>query len=480
MLKRTVVFCVITAILLSSLPLLFLTACRDKEKITVYEIDCVYSDGCVTGTENVTFYNSTENPVAVLKFNLYANAFRKGAEYSPIPLSAVSQAYYDGMSYGEIDIKSVSPCKEFYLGGKDKNVLYVTLNEQVFPEDRVTIKIDYTLTLAKVIARTGINDKTVNLANFYPILCADDYECVYYSVGDPFYSDVANYKVKFTADKDFVVASSGVLKKQSTENDATTYIFSLENARSFCIVLSKDYKTVTDKSTGVEIVYCYYSDDNPVANLGFAVESMKLFTECFGAYPYAKYTVCQTRFLEGGMEYPCLAMISDSLDGLSYGEVIVHETAHQWWQTAVGNNEIEYPFLDEGLAEYSVVLFYERYAELGLTREKLISMSEEGFKQFCSVYKKLFGKADTSMLRGIDKFGSDYEYVNVTYIEPCIMYDTLRRTIGDSAFFKGLRTYFTEYKFKNAVPDDLVGIFERVGADTNGFFDSFFKGKIVI
>jgi aminopeptidase N len=60
------------------------------------------------------------------------------------------------------------------------------------------------------------------------------------------------------------------------------------------------------------------------------------------------------------------------------------------------------------------------------------------------------------------------------------MYDNLRTTIGDELFFKALKKYYQTYKFKNATPYDLVGAFEKVGADTNGYFQSFFDGKVII
>ena len=146
----------------------------------------------------------------------------------------------------------------------------------------------------------------------------------------------------------------------------------------------------------------------------------------------------------------------------------------------VGNNEIEHGFLDEGLAEYSVVLFYENYPEYGYTRQSLIKASEQTYKVFCSVSDKLSGKVNTVMLRSLKDFTSEYEYVNVAYIKPCIMYDNLRTTIGNARFFQALKRYYNENKFKNAVPDDLVGAFEKVGAGTNGYFESFFLGKDII
>ena len=243
------------------------------------------------------------------------------------------------------------------------------------------------------------------------------------------------------------------------------------------MVLSKEVETITDSSLGIEINYYYYDDKNPLKSMEYAINSMDYFNNTFGKYPYKTYSVVQTKFVQGGMEFPALVMISDSLEENAYGEVIVHETAHQWWQSVVGNNEIEYGFLDEGLAEYSVVLFYENHPSYGMSRENMIDATEKTYKAYCTVYDKLFGKVDTSMIRGLDKFSSEYEYVNIAYIKPCLMYEYLRRTAGDDRFFKGLKQYYEKYKFKNATPYDIVGVFEKIGADANGYFESFYLGK---
>ena len=180
------------------------------------------------------------------------------------------------------------------------------------------------------------------------------------------------------------------------------------------------------------------------------------------------------------MEFPSITYISDDLEERAFKEVIIHETAHQWWQTGVGNNEIEYGFLDEGLAEYSVVLFYENHPEYGFTRENLIMSSEKTYKTFCSVYDKLFGSVNTVMIRSLKDFNSEYEYVNVAYVKPTIMYDYLRKTLGDDKFFSALRRYYEEYCFLNATPDDLISVFEKERCDSEGYFLSFFEGKVIL
>ena len=283
-----------------------------------------------------------------------------------------------------------------------------------------------------------------------------------------------------TCDKKYTVASSGKQVSFKENQDTFTRTYSLSCARSFAFVLSENFECITDKSTGAEINYYFYNDQNPLKSIEYGIRAINLFNQKFGEYAYPTYSIVQTPFIQGGMEFPALVMISDDLSGLPYGEVIVHETTHQWWHSAVGNNEIEYGFLDEGLSEYSVVLYYESFPEHGYSRQDLISASEKTFKTFCTVYDKIYNKIDTSMIRSLKDFSSEYEYVNIAYVKPCIMYDSLRNTIGDERFFKALKRYYSQYKFKNVQPDDLVGAFEKVGADTNGFFKSFFDGTAII
>lgn len=484
--KKLLSFALVVFLAVSFSPV-FVGCSGNAKKISRYEIECELTGEELFGKEKVTFYNSSENALQELKFNLYGNAFRKGAKYSPINAQYRSRAYYAGENYGDMKITSVrseGENLEYSVCGKDENVLSVALKGCVYPEERVTVDIEFTLKLAKVVARTGINTKTVNLANFYPVLCAQNengfFECEYYSTGDPFFADAADYKVSFTAEEKYCAASGGKVISSKTAGGRRTTVYELDCARSFALVLSESFESVTTAANGTEINYYYYKDEAPEKTLKIAEEAINLFGEKFGKYPYPVYAVVQTEFLQGGMEFSALSFISDALEERAYKEVVVHETAHQWWQAAVGNNEVKYGFLDEGLTEYSVVIFYENYPEYGYTRENLVLSSEKTFKTFCSVYDKLFKNANTAMLRPLSDFSSEYEYVNVAYVKPVLMYDLLRNTVGDERFFKAVGNYYSKYKFKIAEPYDIAGEFEKVYAGTEGIFKSFYEGKEVV
>ena len=482
--RKIALFCaVIIAVLIFPL-----SACGEKkEERTEYKINCEFDGSTLTGKETLIFYNDTETTFSELKFNLFSAAYREGAKYSPVQKIYEYLAYPNGKNYGGIEILSVKTAEcdlEFFIGGEDQNILTVNLNDEVFPSEKTEVVIDYKIFVPNVVSRLGINDKTVNLAEFYPILCGIDkdgfYECVYYSIGDPYFSDCANYEVTFTADEKYTVAHAGKVASYVTENGKTTYVFSLDNARSFCMVLSENFETISDTIGDVTVNYYYYDDENPLSSIGYAVNSIRTFGSLFGDYAYKEYSVVETPFIQGGMEFPTIVMISDSVEKQSYGEVIVHETAHQWWQTAVGNNEIEYGFLDEGLAEYSTVMFYENNPDYNLKREQLMDVSDKTYKSYCTVYEKIFGKKDTSMLRSLKDFTSEYEYVNIAYVKSCIMYDELRKSVGDDKFISSLKKYYAENKFKTATPYDLISAFMSAGEYTESFIDGFLTGKAII
>lgn len=456
-----------------------------SDKASLYDISCVYDEdsGSLKGVMNFDWYNDTNDEISVLQFNLYPNAYRKGATYSPVSKIYATSAYYDGESYGEITIDGVDNALAYEIGGEDKNLLFVTLKKPVKNGGGEKIVIRFTTSFAKINHRTGITGKTVNICNFYPVLCAYDdgfYECVYYSDGDPFYSECANYKITFTAPKEYRVASSGCVLKEDSTLEETTYTFFGEKMRDFAMVMSKDFKIESVKNGSVTINYYYYDDDNFENTLKLAKEAMEYFGEKFGEYVYDVYSVVQSEFCFGGMEYPALSIISDSLSEKTTEYTVVHETAHQWWCAMVGNNQCEEAWLDEGLAEYSSLLFFEDNKEYGFDRKGLTDTALSAYRSFYGVYKQIFGETDTSMNRNLGEFISEYEYANISYNKGLIMFDTVRERVGKDAFVSALKNYYSSNVFGIADKDGLISCFKKYGEDLSGIFSSFIDGTAVI
>ena len=461
--------------------------CRKEEKVgSRYEITAEYvpESGTLTGTTKITFENLGDNEISVLKFQLYPNAYRKDALYKPVSKAYENSAYYAGESYGEMVISSVNGAKGWEVLGEDENILYVYLERSLFPSDKVVLDIGFLLKLARVNHRTGITEKTVNLANFFPILCGEKdggfLECVYYSDGDPFLSACADYKVTLTAPKEYIVASTGALVSERTLESKKEHIFTADSVRDFALVLSTQFEIIKKTVGGTQISYYYYEDPKAKETLEVAVESFSYFEDTFGAYPYPTYSVVQTGFCLAGMEEPSLVMISDDLLLGELYKTVVHETAHQWWYAVVGSNQIEEAWQDEGLAEYSALLFFENYEKYGFTREQTVNKALKEYRSYYDVYGSVLGRTDTKMSRHLKEYLSDYEYKCLAYDKPLVMLDTLRKSVGDESFLNALNRYYKDNAFTVATPAHLIASFEKTGLDVHGFFDSFLSGKAIL
>ena len=182
------------------------------------------------------------------------------------------------------------------------------------------------------------------------------------------------------------------------------------------------------------------------------------------------------------MEYPNLVYISDQVDITSdYINVIVHETAHQWWYSVVGSNAYRNAWLDEGLTEFSTVLFYENNPTYNVNSTELITNATQSYVSFIELCESVLGEVNTTMNRALNEYDTEPEYVYMTYVKGMLLFENLRSSVGNANFDRALKNYYQEYQFKNATPDNLVQVFETTCLrDLEGFFNSWTQGKVLI
>lgn len=458
--------------------------------ITSYDIELsLEENNKISGNQTTKFKNTTSNILQEVYFHLYPNSFQDVAMNKPVSKLYESKAYPNGFSSGKIEIKSVnSNGKEvsFALENLDKDLLKVTLLAPLYPNDFVSISMEYDITIPNVNHRFGWNDNTINLGNIYPVACVFDEngwdKHPYNSNGDPFYSNLANYSVKFTYPKDMTLAHTGIETEKQTNETTTTIKMQANAVRDFAMVLSSKFQTKSCNVNGTEITYYFYDDAKSDESLSTAQKALSTFNQKYGNYPYSTLEVVQTGFVYGGMEYPNLVMISDSLEKYDdYTITIIHEIAHQWWYGVVGNNQYDYGWLDESLAEYSVVVFYENNPEYEIKRDVCIQNAITSYTLFVDVYKDVFNEVDTSMNRSLDKFATEPEYVYASYVKGMIMFDDIRNLIGDKKFFDSLKNYYKQYAGKNATPNNLINVFEDTShRRLKAIFESYLDGSAII
>jgi len=166
--------------------------------------------------------------------------------------------------------------------------------------------------------------------------------------------------------------------------------------------------------------------------LEVAGQSLDMYSDLFGTYPYPRMVVVQSDFPDG-MEFSGLVYVGGEyfrgFNGpTSYLLLItIHEVAHQWWYGRVGNDQAINPWLDEALATYSEYVFIEEYYPAlkdWWWQFRVDAYAPEGFVD-STVYE----------------FETRREYINAVYLRGVRMLKDLRTNLGTDAFFDWLRRY---------------------------------------
>ena len=458
--------------------LCILPSCKKQTELSSYDLSIEYENGKIDGKLVYKFVNSYNTTFDHLVFNLHANAYSEGATNRPVTTTTEARAYPNGLSYGKIEIKNAyannSPAK-YQIYGEDDEFLKICF-DSVKKGDSVSVEIEFITTLPESALRLGKNKTSVNLADFFPVVCKIQkgkfLEITYAPVGDPYFADLHDYEVDITVPSEYVVASSGYPTQTIVDETSTTYSYTLSHGRDFAFLLSKNY-SVASKTTG-EVLYTYYGFSGREEEfLDLAIDAVNFFSKVFGNYPYKSLSVAECQLAFGGMEYTGLCFIDYSLDNEYKQKVIVHEIAHEWWHSAVGNDQNKCGYIDEGLAEYSTYLYFKSKDED--VAKDMINNAKLAYKSFFELEDTLLGKANTTMERELSTFKSEYEYSNIAYNKSLLMFYEYGKAIGEDKAKSKLSELYATNNLKDLTLQNIIKTFGY-----SEHFKSFVTGKVLI
>lgn len=480
---------------------------KASKNLTSYAIEASLSnDYLVSATQTINYKNSTGATLESICMHLYPRAFREDAKILPYTNLNEASCFPNGKNYGDITISRVDvdgQSANFEFVGEDKDILRINLLDKLKAKDALKIEIDFDLVIPNCTHRFGYYNNTINLGNWYPVVCAyknGEWETSpYYSTGDPFVSECANYEVTISYPQEYFCYATGN-ETQTTQNKAQSSksntqltqtgdmqtsksTFLAAAVRDFALVLIKNSQSKTIRTQDPSVTYVGYEGDADIEqNSQLAALATQYFCKVFGKYPYENLVVIKSAFVQGGMEYPNIVLVSDNItEAKEFQKVIVHEIAHQWWYGLVGNDQINQAWLDESLAEYSTCLFYEDNPEFQISYSDQIKDATASYLIYVDVISSLNGKVNTSMNLPVNKYASEYEYTYMIYVKGVIMFDSLREVVGKEKFLAALKKYFKQNCYKIADEEDLIDAFENTcHMDLQAFFSGWLGGTNII
>ena len=150
---------------------------------------------------------------------------------------------------------------------------------------------------------------------------------------------------------------------------------------------------------------------------------------------------------------------------------VVHEVAHQWWYSVVGNDQVDDPWLDEALANYSTMLYYQMVHDADTANAAI----DEHINRRYEAYVTAHGDG---IVGGSTRDYTRASYYPLVYAKGSLFFEDLRSLMGDDAFFQGLESYYREHKYGVATTEGLIGAMERErGQPLGDFFERWIYGR---
>lgn len=457
-------------------------------KATHYTIDASLNTKAKTLTETVTMHvvNNSSGTISQLCIVNIANGYLKfdRKNYSA-DVKKSAQTTVQSISLGGQALS--------YKKGSDASDLYVDLGDKKLSQgDSTDVTIRVKTSVPKREDRFGYTNLTggktlYNLSFCFP--CLSDYHNgkwivhPYYDDGENRNSAVANYDVTFHAPADYVVASTG---KSSTENGTTT--IHAENVRDMAICASNAYKKQSYNIKGITVNNYYFPNKykktkfmalyNKVCKM-VAQDSIAQYTKNIGAYPYDELDMVECLFGVGfgGMEYPGLIMINGSseyqakkqnmCDFYAIQDDVSHEIGHQWFYAAVGNDEYNEAWLDEGFASFLQNVTYDMSGAPSTTYVDKLEQSPGQTAKLRKSFKKDTIKEMNAQLKKnkktcinipVNKFPKDEPSSMVPYDYGDNFLRYLYVTMGSQKFYSAMQEYYSTYCLKQATTQYFVNI----------------------
>ncbi|HEU4963389.1 MAG TPA: M1 family aminopeptidase [Bacilli bacterium] len=313
--------------------------------------------------------------------------------------------------------------------------------------------------------RAGVWQGVSTVSYWYPVLAvARDGKWVPrpepLGFGDPYLMDVGTYRVTWNAPVGKKWYSSGRLVAQKTVEDRQVTTWQAEKVRQFALVGGPFTERTFETRSGTTVHVAALRQAGVEKTLPLAQSAVSTYTQTFGMDLHPVLNVLE---LPQGTVYahelPNMALFSQDLWGYDDPEHwIAHEIGHVWFYSSVGNYETETPWLDEGLADYASLLEQER--RLGKAAyEQTIAEAWTRFRQGYTYSPYPFGTPSgvkdgkTAVPYGTYATSQAHYYYN--YLRPILMYDDLRRQMGDKLFFAFLKQYYVKNRGATATRASL-------------------------
>ena len=332
----------------------------------------------------------------------------------------------------------------------------------------VTVDLAFEVEVSRNPASTytlfGWDGEVLSLPGFYPTLAVRQGGAWVLDAppahADVLFNEVALYQLDIALPRELVVVASGItLNVIDNPNGSRTWQIVGGPLRDMTVIAGP-FQAASETAANATVTSYYRAGHEAagLAVLAHAAASLRLYSDTYGPYPYTKFDLVEAPLNVRGMEYSGLVLLGEDLyrdqrEFLTF--LVAHEVAHQWWYSLVGSSPYQYPWLDEGLTEYSAFDYYR--GVFGQSEDERL-LTGRWFIPFSTAAA---GGIDGAVDRPATAFdASSYELL--AYAKAALFFNALREQLGDEMYKQVLQAYFAENRYRLVTPQVFLATAERV------------------
>ncbi len=297
--------------------------------------------------------------------------------------------------------------------------------------------------------------------------------------------DKTTWEILVTADTGLSVLSNGRLVSVTPaaggaqrvwdwaqDRPASTYLYSIVVGR---------FVELHDQWRGVPVDYWVYADTVNAAwrTFGETPSMIELYSRLLVPFPWAKYDQSAIPdFTYGGMEN---VSATTQTDEALHGEgeepeqngrsLVAHELAHQWFGDLTTTGDWADAWLNEGMATYMESVQDEKTRGWAAGQDDWIQQQEQAMAADRVQARPLVW----GVYQGTDPIA--LFFTGHIYPKGAQLAHQLRRLLGDSVFWAGLRRFLTDNAYEPVTTPDFADAFEKTcNCDLGWFFDQWAYG----
>jgi hypothetical protein len=409
-----------------------------------------FENKLLSADETIRYYNTSGGTLTDLVLsvqpNIYTGAFT---------LNAIAQ---DGVALGI-----------YTLSGQR---LSVTLNQPIANGAATTITLSFNLKIPQKGSGDvfGYDFNQINLVDWYPFVVPYRGGWVLHDPmpwGEHLVYDSSDIELNIKTDPGVTLAVGA-----SPEANGEWVRYRMYGARTLAVSASDEF-IVNETTLGNISIRSYYFSGYQKGGddmLIYASEALQTYSAEFAPYPHQTLAIVQSD-MDDGQEYDGLVFLATDFYSQYTGSaksnlttIGVHEIAHQWWYSLVGNDHAFEPWLDEALSTYSERIFFENNYPANIS----------WWWQFRVNYFKPTGYVDAT----IYDYGSFRSYTNAVYFRGALFLDDLRELMGYGNFSKFIKAYATRYANGHATTADFFALArETINANYDDLIADYFSGS---